>query len=136
MDDWLSQLTPGERAEWDQFTAFQHEHTIKAIDSSAFVISLLPGEDGADVKFAVELGLALMLGKPLVLIALPGGRVPYRLRKAADMVIEADLGTEEGQAIAARAIRAFTGKLNPDTQAARARAVTRRTQTQRKRKRR
>lgn len=83
--------------EWDKFVAYQHEHTVKAMEESAYVMSLVPDKDKVDVKFAVELGLAIMLDKKIIALAQPGTTVPKRLRKVADAIIIADLDTEEGR---------------------------------------
>jgi hypothetical protein len=54
-------------------------------------VSIVPDEAGvADIKFAVELGLTLMLDKPLILAVAPGRRIPARLQRAADEIIEFD----------------------------------------------
>jgi hypothetical protein len=65
---------------------------------SAFVMSLVPGGE-PDLKFAVELGLAIMLDKPVIAVAFAGLDVPPGLRRVAHAVIELehDLDTEAGQ---------------------------------------
>lgn len=82
--------------EWDEFATWHREHTVKAIASSAYVMSLVPTGD-VDVKFAVELGLAIMLSKPIIALAQPGTKIPPGLRKVADAIIVADLDTETGK---------------------------------------
>lgn len=62
---------------------------------SAIVCSLVPEEP--DAKYAVELGMSLMLDKPIVLVVPPGRRVPERLVRVADLIIDADIGTEAGR---------------------------------------
>ena len=100
-----------DRAEWDEFVAYQRENTVETMLSSAYVMSLVPDAARVDVKFAVELGFALMLGKPLILVAVPGVRIPFRLRKAADAVITADLDTEAGRESFARQLEAATRRM-------------------------
>lgn len=90
--------------EWDEFAAWHREHTVKAIESSAYVMSLVPTGD-VDVKFAVELGLAIMLNKPVIALAMPGTTIPPGLRKVADAVIIADLDTETGKQQVARQLK-------------------------------
>jgi nucleoside 2-deoxyribosyltransferase len=106
MSDWTEGLSDEDRAEWDHFVAHQREYTLKAMDSSAYVVSLVPSADKMDVKFAVELGFAIMLSKPVIAMAMPGTPVPYGLRKVADAVIVADLDTEAGREHAARQLKA------------------------------
>lgn len=52
-----------------------------------------------DIKFAVELGLSIMLDKPVVLLAAPGVTIPPGLRRIAHAVIELrqDIDTEAGR---------------------------------------
>lgn len=96
MSDWIDSFTPAERAEWDAFVQHVREDALVKINSSAFVLSLVPrGEP--DIKYAVELGLAIMLDKPIVLVAMPEAVLSERLRRVADEVIVADLDTEKGR---------------------------------------
>lgn len=91
--------------EWDEFVAHQHKHTVKAMESSAYVMSLIPDKDKVDVKFAVELGMAIMLEKPIIAMVQPGTPVPPGVRKVATAVIVADLDTETGQQQATRQLK-------------------------------
>ena len=93
---WDDSLSAAECAEWDRFIDHVRENTVKAMTDSAFVASLVPSGE-PDIKFAVELGLAIMLGKPLIAIVMPGTKVPAGLRKVADSIVYADLDTEAGQ---------------------------------------
>ena len=54
------------------------------------VISMLPTSGQADAKFAVELGLSIMLDKPIVVVAREGQHVPAKLERVANAVIRAD----------------------------------------------
>jgi hypothetical protein len=65
------------------------------IRDSAIVCSLVP--EKPDAKYAVELGMSLMLDKPIVLVVPPGRRVPERLVRVADLIIDADISTEAGR---------------------------------------
>jgi hypothetical protein len=98
MPDWDNDLAPDERKGWDDFVRHVREDLVHKVAESAFVASLVPGVD-FDVKFAVELGTAIMLDKPIVPIAFPGRTVPPGLRRIAHAVIELehDLDTEAGQ---------------------------------------
>jgi nucleoside 2-deoxyribosyltransferase len=94
-----------ESEEWERFASYQREHTVKAMEESAYVMSLVPGRDKVDVKFAVELGLAIMLDKPIIAMVQPGVNVPPGLRKVATAVIVADLDTEKGKEHATRMLK-------------------------------
>lgn len=93
--DWTSGLSPEDREAWDEFVDNFRRDALLKMENSAFVASLVPGE--FDVKFAVELGAAIMLDKPIVAIAMPGARIPDTLRRIAAEVIETDVDTEEGR---------------------------------------
>lgn len=72
------------------------------IRGSAFMITIAPPASGADVKLATELGYAILLDKPLIVLV-PVGRGEHtakKLLRIADHVIEADFETEEGRAAA------------------------------------
>lgn len=70
---------------------------IPKLEESAITVSLIP-EGETDIKFAVELGLSIMLDKPIIAVVGPGVRVPERLLRVADEVVEGDVTTEAGQA--------------------------------------
>lgn len=62
---------------------------------SAITAMLSPGDD-PDVKVAVELGMTLLMGKPLIILRMPGRAVPDAVLRAASAVLdvtEADLGS-------------------------------------------
>lgn len=71
---------------------------VPKIQSSAATISIVPRGD-TDIKFAVELGLSIMLGKPLILVVFPGAKVPDKLVQIADEIVEmADLASPDERA--------------------------------------
>lgn len=94
---WEDDLSPASRREWEAFVAYQREHTLKAMDESAFVASLVPSEDEFDVKFALETGMAIMLDKPIIAIVTPGATIPRKLALVADKVLYVDMDTEAGR---------------------------------------
>lgn len=91
---WHEDLTDAERAEFRKWADHQESVVRPAMEGSAYVMSIAPRKP--DAKFCVELGMALMLGKPLILIVTPGAVVPDRLRAVADAVIETDMADEKG----------------------------------------
>lgn len=62
---------------------------IPSIKDSDATISLVPTIE-TDVKFAVEVGLSLMLDKPIILLVCPGTKIPPKLAKIADELVEVD----------------------------------------------
>lgn len=67
---------------------------------SAYVLQLVPSadEEEVDVKFAVELGLCILLNKPIIAVVMDDRPVPPKLLLIADKVIYADIDTEAGRA--------------------------------------
>lgn len=53
-------------------------------------IMIVPAVE-TDAKFAVELGLAIMLQKPIILLVRPGLKVPAKLAQIADDIVEINL---------------------------------------------
>jgi hypothetical protein len=51
------------------------------------VCSIVPGKPAGDLKFALETGLAIALGKPLILVAFDDRDIPEKLEKVADDII-------------------------------------------------
>jgi len=96
VSNWEESLTPEEQETWDAFVKHTREDAVQKIATSAFVVSIVPKEE-PDIKFCVELGMSIMLDKPLVIVAMPGQQIPSQLRKVADRIIEADIDTEEGR---------------------------------------
>lgn len=79
------------------------EHSVRTelipkLEASSMTVSLVPTGE-TDIKFAVELGLSIMLDKPIIAVVQPGAKVPERLVRVADDIIEADLRTERGREI-------------------------------------
>ena len=110
MPDWVEDLTPSERKEWDRFVEHFRRDALEKMTDSAFVMSIVPTEGGLDVKFAVELGAAIMLNKPIMAIVQPGATVPDKLRLVCEEIVEADLDLEEGRKKITAAISRIMGK--------------------------
>lgn len=87
--------------EWEKRV---RDELVPKLDGSALTVSLVP-EGKTDVKFAVELGLSIMLDKPIVAVVKPGVKVPERLARVVDRWVEGDVTTEEGREKMAAAIR-------------------------------
>lgn len=63
------------------------EELVPKMEDSACTVSLVP-EGETDVKFAVELGLSIMLDKPIILVVRPGTKVPEKLALVASDIVE------------------------------------------------
>ncbi|AYG02405.1 hypothetical protein [Gryllotalpicola protaetiae] len=86
MSDWADDP---QAQQWVQHVL---DELLPMIEDSAITVSIVP-HGPADVKFAVELGLSIMLDKPIILTIPPGARIPDHLRRVADDIV--DLGSAE-----------------------------------------
>jgi hypothetical protein len=65
---------------------------VPKIGSSRIVISIAPHKGKTDVKYAVELGMSIMLDKPIIVVAATNDDVPPKLRAVADKIIIGTIG--------------------------------------------
>lgn len=87
---------------------------VPKLAASALTVSLVP-EGDADVKFAVELGLSIMMGKPVILAVAPGRTVPPGLAAVADEIVEIGPdGDMSGLVLAVDRIVARQHQIDPD----------------------
>lgn len=105
MSNWTDGLTPEERDTWDDFVDHFRRDALGKIAGSGVFLSLVPSAEDFDVKFAAELGTAIMLDKPLIIVIAPGVELPTKLRLIADQVVCADLDTEDGRRAIADALK-------------------------------
>lgn len=109
-------LSENEEDAFNDFVRRFRRETLPKMKKSSYVMSLLPNRDGVDVKFAVELGMAIMLDKPIVAVVQPGVPVPRRLRLVVDDVLElaADLDSEAGRDELVEKLSAFHERMDSD----------------------
>ncbi len=82
----------------EAFTRAVREGLVPKIEGSHVAACIVPKDPGdVDVKFAVELGLMIMLDKPILAIIQPGTPVPKKLAMVAEVIVTADIATDEGQ---------------------------------------
>lgn len=94
-----------------EFQKVVMEGLVPKLMDSTVAVCLTPSEENfVDAKFCVELGVMIMLDKPIIAIVAPGAEVPEKLRKVADEIVEADLETAEGRRELSFRIKAFTEK--------------------------
>ena len=95
MADRASQAAKRPEPTWDQTTEGQewikdvNEHMTPKLRESAMAAMLVPDE--TDVKFGVELGMSIMMDKPILLVVRPGTKVPEHLARVADRIVEGGL---------------------------------------------
>lgn len=81
--------------EWKAWAARIARDVVPMIDGSAVTISFAPGSGKPDIKYAVELGLSIMLDKPIMIVADVGQVLPGKLERIADEIVRVDRGTPE-----------------------------------------
>lgn len=75
----------------------------RKLSQSHFVVQIVP--DGElDLKFLTEVGLSIMLDKPITAVVRPGTQVPDKLLRVADRIVEGDPNREAGRAALTEAI--------------------------------
>lgn len=78
---------PFESAEWRDYADRVRRELVPMIGDSAYVMSLVPDGE-TDVKFALELGLSIMMDKRIIAVVRAGVHVPNKLAGVADAIIE------------------------------------------------
>lgn len=94
---------PFQSPEWLDYEERVVMGLIPKLEGSAMTISLVP-KGPTDVKFALELGLSIMMNKPIIAVALEGAEIPPKLEQFADYVVRGDLETSEGRVALKEAI--------------------------------
>jgi hypothetical protein len=108
MSDWADQ--PESKAWINEVL----EEMVPKMDSSAFVISLVPADRTGDVKFWVELGASIMMGKPILIVAVGDQQLSDKLLKIADEVVYVPDGDVMGASPAVKqAVRRMMKKFGP-----------------------
>lgn len=71
--------------------------TITEMDAADTIISIVP--ESWDIKYVVELGISVMLSKPLIVVLREGRECPVKLRAIADVVfvLQSDPDSDEGR---------------------------------------
>lgn len=99
-------MTPEEREQFDSWVGHHREATLRQMNDSAIVMSLAPPQEWEiDLNQALEIGLCLLLDKPLLVVAWTDRELPEKLRRVADEVVFADIDTEEGKQLVAEAVK-------------------------------
>ena len=89
-----------------EFQRVVMEGLVPMVESSSICVSLAPqDENRLDAKFCVELGVMISLDKPILTLVTPGATISKKLRMVSDLIVEADLATEEGQRKVSEAIK-------------------------------
>lgn len=91
------------------------DEMVPMMESSGFIVSLMPTRGVGDVKYWVELGAGIMMDKPLIVVALAGAELPKKLIAVADEIVYLPQGVSpEGSADLAAAITSMTERLSKE----------------------
>ena len=82
---------PWEDPEVQRWMRHVRKDLVPKIGRSNVVISIAPHKGKTDVKFAVELGMSIMLDKPILVVAATNDDVPPKLRAVADKIVIGDI---------------------------------------------
>lgn len=87
---------PTEDPEWKEFADRAIKELVPMVDDSAYCVSIVPRkpENRSDIKFCLELGLMLMLDKPIIMVIAPGSKVPDKVQ-VADAIVELNMDDEK-----------------------------------------
>jgi hypothetical protein len=95
--------------EFKAWAAHVHAHVMPLIRDAETTIQLVPKGE-TDIKFAVELGLSIMLDKPIITIIAPGMEISDHLRRVSDQVVELDLEADDARQKVKDAVESVMGE--------------------------
>ena len=88
--------------DWNAYVAHVRTELVPKLEGSAMGLSIVPtSAEDVDVKFAVELGMMIMMDKPIILVIRPDQLLPERLRRVADDIVVYDPEHPDHDAIVA-----------------------------------
>lgn len=73
---------------FEEFEQNVRENLIPKIQDSNIFVSIVPNPENIDIKFAIELGIAIMLNKPIIAAIKPGVKIPEKLSRVVDRFVE------------------------------------------------
>ena len=104
----------GRRADEARWQAHVERTLYPKLRAAGAFVSIAPSGE-PDAKFCLELGAAIVLGKPILVVAPPGTRVSPGLRRVAHAVLEGvDPLSEAGGETLLAFIAEFAGQDAPD----------------------
>ena len=82
---------------WLSYADHARETLEPMVKDSAVCISLVPGDNHVDPKFAIELGYMIMLDKPIIAIVGRDSKPPNKLVMIADELVEGEVDDPDFQ---------------------------------------
>lgn len=97
--------------EWIAFAEHFRIHALPKLMSSDFSLSITPKDPNhTDLKFAVEIGASMMLDKPMIFLVQPGTKIPEKVMRVADHILEFNPDDPKAMARLQEAITKIVGK--------------------------
>lgn len=84
--------------------------TVSMLAASAVSLAVYSGQ--VDGKLALELGASVLLDKPIIMVVASGSKVPEKVVRVADRIIEADMDDPAGAAERIRAALSTFGVIS------------------------
>lgn len=81
-------FTPEQQKEVDRFIKAFEAEALPHLRTSAMSLTIYTG--AFDSKIALEFGAALLLDKPILVMALKGARIPTKMLAVVDEIVEVD----------------------------------------------
>jgi hypothetical protein len=82
-----------EDPEYQAWEKHVRDVVVPVLEGTAVTITLIP-RGRTDVKFAVELGMSIMLDKPIIALVQPGMSIPSGLAAVAAEIVEVDIAKD------------------------------------------
>lgn len=77
---------PFQTVEWERYAAHARATLIPMLEDSAVGL-ILTSRGEPDVKQSLEIGMMVLMDKPILIIADPGQEIPKKLRLIADSIV-------------------------------------------------
>lgn len=82
-----------EDPEYQAWEKHVRDAVVPVLERAAVSVTLIP-RGQTDVKFAVELGLSIMMDKPIIALVQPGMSIPSGLAAVAAEIVEVDIARD------------------------------------------
>lgn len=86
-----------DRNEFEAFAQQVRDDVVPKLRASRYLVNIMPKKNRIDIKAAVEIGLAVLMDRPLIVFAPEGEVTCPKLLLIADHVITGDLETKAGR---------------------------------------
>ena len=99
--------------EWKRWRKDMERRLVPQMENSGAVVSIAPQgdvESYRDIRYALEVGLSILMDKPIIAVVVPGAKVPAKLALVADVIVEGDMKSPDFQKRMAAAVAQVLGR--------------------------